>query len=59
MVKNNDMQRLDSEIFQVVAMDSSLSQILYLNGNGLMLRTQDDTKLLDNPEIITCVPLKE
>ncbi len=59
MVENDDMQRLDSDILKVVAMDSSLSQILYLNNNGLMLRTETETKLLDNPEIVTCVPLKE
>ncbi|MBE7056349.1 MAG: hypothetical protein E7388_02775 [Ruminococcaceae bacterium] len=59
IVENDGMQRLDSDIIKVIALDSSLSQVMYLNNKGLMLRTDHETKLLDTPGLISCVPLKD
>ncbi len=58
LVENDSMQRLDSNIVKVVALDSSMSQILYLNNKGLMLWTDSETVLLDTPEEVTAVALK-
>lgn len=59
IVENDSMKRLDSNIIKVVALDSSMSQILYLNSKGLVLRTESETMLLDTPGEVTAVALKD
>ena len=58
LVENDSMQRLDSDVSVLVCFDSTFTNVLYRNGEGLVLRGKKGAVTVDGTGSVSLVELK-